>query len=188
MRRALLALAMTSNGRTSSWNATGGGDVDYSLVDDNGRGRMGVGDAPQLAYAVRWKRAVDDDERQALVEDAEQELERITKSPAAPATTWETAEQLARRICDEGAGFSKRDVAIAMRTSERTVAAARIAGGVDEDLGHPIAQPQERPRLPVDRRRQRVLELDRRGISAAGIARVLGVSLSTVLRDLGRKT
>ena len=187
MRAALLALSLTSNGRTTSYNPSGsGGTPDYALVDDRGRGRLAVGDAPQLEYAARWNRADDDDERQAIVEDAELELERITKAPPAPPTSWETAEQLAQRIVREGAGFSRRDVAIAMRTSARTVAAARAAAGVDPDLGQPIARPEDQ-HLSGDRRQRRVRELDARAVSAAGIARALGVSRSTVLRDLGRK-
>lgn len=188
MRAAILALAMTSNGRTTAYNPSGGGGgaTDWALVDDRGRGRLAVGDAPQLEYAARWDGAVDDVERQAIVEDAEQELERITKAPRAPATRWETGEELAARIIRDGAGFNRRDVAIAMRTSERTVAAARAAAGVDPELGQPIARVEDQ-HLSGDRRQRRVRELDARGVSAAGIARALGVSRSTVLRDLGRK-
>lgn len=186
MRQVLLELSMTSNGRTTSWDASGGGTVDHYLVDDRGRGKLTPGDAPQLRYAMRWEHARDDVDRQALIDEAQQELEQITRSRATPPTEWETAEQLAKRIVRDGAGFSKREVAIAMRTSEKSVAAARTAAGVDEDLGHPIAAIDAK-QLPIDRRRHRVLELDARGVSISGIARALGVSRSTVRRYLGRK-
>lgn len=73
-----------------------------------------------------------------------------------------------------------------MRTSEKSVAAARAAARVDEDLGLPITAVDAK-QLPIDRRRHRVLELDARGVGVQGIARALGVSSSTVRRYLGRK-
>lgn len=187
MAAVCVRLALTSNGRTTSYNTSGGsGTVDYALVDDRGRGRLTRGDAPQLGFAERWQRARDDDEREALIEEAERELAQITKGRPAPETSWETAAQLAKRIVKDGAGFSRKEVAIAMRTSQKAVAAARAAAGVDEDLGLPVATVDAK-QMPIDRRRHRVLELDARGVGVQGIARALGISSSTVRRYLGRK-
>ena len=184
MRAALLALAMTSNGRTTSYNPGGGGERDYALVDDRGRGRLGAGDAPQLEYAARWDRAVDDVARLALVEEAEHELEQIVKSRApAPKASWETAEQLAARIVAEGAGWPAKEAAIAFRTGVTDVWRARKAAGRDVEYGQPLVNGRA---LSREQLRVEILRLADQGMSTRVIADALGVARGSIRYVLAR--
>jgi DNA invertase Pin-like site-specific DNA recombinase len=184
MRSVLVGLALTSNGRTASWAPTG-----RSAGSEVAAPRLGAHDAPHLFHAREWERAGDDpDRQQAALEAAQRELERIRRSPAPRRVPEESAEDLAARIVRTGAGFPAREVAIACRTSQHVVRRARREAGRDEDLGlAPRGQLEPQATLTADERRAEALRLEAQGVTPRQIALLVGASVSTVLRDLGRK-
>jgi hypothetical protein len=134
MRAVLLQLEITSNGRTVSYDSSGGGDPDYVLVDDNGRAKLARGDAPHLTYAAEWNAADSDERRRDVIKLAEQELDSIRKSQANFVVVEPKGARDAR-IVKDGEGWKAADVAIAFRCLKRDVIRAREAAGRDVEYG-----------------------------------------------------
>lgn len=181
-RRVLLGLALLSNGSIARMDGnTGGGSVRYYGSDVIPT--LGRGDAPHLYYGVRWTAAVDEDERHALVRQAEDELKAARISQADP-TKVETRADIEERILARGEGWSAQDVSVWANCPVRWVYEARRGANRDEEWGRPVA---DATGLTADERRARVRELDGKGLPAKRIAFALSLPYSTVLRDLGRK-
>jgi DNA-binding CsgD family transcriptional regulator len=176
MRALLLELALTSNGRTSSWDVSSAGERDHTP-------HLGRGDAPELELAAAYEAAADDDARRAAIQGATETLDRIRRSRATT-VVGETKTERDARIVRDGEGERARDVAIAIRCGIRDVWAARAANGRDTEFGRPCLNGGS---LTRRERQARVLELTGDGMSARAVAGALGVSYATVLRDLGRK-
>jgi DNA-binding CsgD family transcriptional regulator len=177
-REVLVQLALCSNGKTSNWSPSGSGDVDYTP-------RLGLHDAPERALARRYEQATSGEARRAILEDAIAELEAIRRAPAAAVLVGETKAERDARIVTHGEGIPAREVAISARCGIRDVWAARAANGRETELGRPATN--DGGSLSARQRRTRVLELMAQGLTARGVSQVLGVSYSTVRRDLGRK-
>ncbi len=183
MREVLLALEMTSNGRTATFDSSGGGEPDYVLVDDDGRAKLGHGDAPHLIYIEQWASAGDDEEeRRHVLERAKDELDRIRRSHADP-TKAESKQARDRRIIKEGEGFVARDVANAMRCGVTDVYKARQANGRDIEFGE---LPQNGRALSLEERNTEILKLYRRKLSTREIALRLNIARSSVRYVLAR--
>lgn len=180
-RAVLIQLELLSNGSIAKMDGNSGGGSVRHYADHIPT--LGRHDAPHLYYRDRWTRAQGDAEREQILEAAEKELDAARKSQADPSVA-ETREERDRRIVDEGDGWPARDVATHFRCGIRDVWAARRAAGRDEETGK---SPNGAP-TPVDARPERVRELADKGMSARRIAFALGLSYSTVLRDLGRKS
>lgn len=183
MRRVLLDLEMTANGRVSSLDSSGVGDADWSLVDDRGRGKLGIDDAPHLAFAALWKRAATDVEREAVIAAATETLQRIRISRGDPSLEESKADR-DKRIVAEGAGLPARDVAVWARCGVRDVYRARQAAGRDTQHGLPVRNGHE---LDVGERKAEIEALTRQGMNPRQVAHALNLSPSTVRRSLGSK-
>lgn len=183
MRAVLIALALTSNGRTASYDSSGG-TPDYVLVDDRGRAKLGVGDAPHLHHAAQWAAAGDDPERRArVVKDAEEELELIRRSHADRSKV-ETKVQRDRRIIEVGEGWLARDVAVHVRCGITDVHKARQAAGRDVEYGR---LPRNGRELSRDELNAEILRLTSElGMSGREIAEHLGIDRSAVRYVLAR--
>lgn len=177
IRQVLVKLALLPNGRTSSFDAsrTGGGDVPPPS--------LGFGDAPHRFYGRRFAETSDVDERERLLEHAEDALRAETHSQAEP-TSIETKAARDERLVRDGEGVPARDVAIAFRTGVMDVRRARRDAGRDPEMGY---APREGEQLDVDDRRAEVRRLAALGMTSRAIAFRLDIARSTVLRDLGRK-
>lgn len=184
MRDVLLQLALTSNGRTVSYDASATGTIDWTLVDDQGRGKLGIDDAPHLTFAKLWDRAQDDQQRQAVLKDATDVLAKIRRSSGDPSKE-ETLQDRDQRIVTNGEGLPAREVAVWARCGVRDVQRARRADGRDTELGHRTRDSHD---LNSEQRTAEITRLSiEHNMNARQIAHSLGVSYSTVLRSLGRK-
>lgn len=182
MQDVLLQLALTSNGRTSSYDSSGGGTPDHVLVDDNGRAKLGRGDAPHLHYADEWNAAVDDEERAAVLKAATDELDRIRRSRANPHVA-ESKEERDRRIIKHGKGWPARDVANAIRCGITDVHKARQAAGLDIEYGQQHVNGRA---LSRDERNGEILRLTKLGMNPFQIASALNIPRSSVRYVLAR--
>jgi hypothetical protein len=183
MREVLIQLALTSNGNTAKMDSNGGGGhyADALLV-----GWLDPHDAPHAHYLDMYMRQEDDDGRRAILERAKDTLDGIRFSRAhGGELETETIDDLYDRIVTLGVGWSCEEVAVALRTTTSIVRKARVARGRDQSNGRPL---EKRGRLPVGERRTLVSNLSAAGRDAREVSRLLGVSYSTVLRDLGKKT
>ncbi len=183
MSDVLLQLAMCAAGRTAAFDSSGGGTPDYVLVDDNGRAKLGVGDAPHLRYAAKWDAAGDDTARQAVLDAAREELSSIRKSKG-DRTKDESAEERNRRIIEKGRGIAAHEVAVSVRCGVTDVWKARRAAGVDTEFGLESTNGRE---LTPRQRDEEIRRLTGTGMNAAQVAGALRISASTVRRALGLK-
>lgn len=171
MHRVLIRLALTTNGRTTSWDSSGGGEPDYTP-------RLGHSDAPHLHYAERWRLAVDEDERSKVHAAAADELDQILKSRG-DRTKEESKKSRDARIIREGEGVKAKEVAVRFRCGVTTVHSARRAAGRDLEWG----------RLPREvepaSRRAELERLIAAGCSVKQAAFSLGIAYVTARRDLG---
>jgi hypothetical protein len=181
MRDVLLQLALTSNGRTVSYDSSGGGTPDYVLVDDNGRGKLDPDDAPHLRYAQEWDAAGDDGARAAVLKAAIDTLNHIRRSHADPNAV-ESKEDLHRRILKEGKGWPANEVAISLRCGVTVVHKARADAGMDE-FGERRTNGRE---LNREARNAEILRLTRKGMNPFQISEALGIPRSSVRYVLAR--
>jgi hypothetical protein len=142
MREVLLQLALTSNGRTASYDSSGGGQADHTPS-------LGFGDAPALHFARLWDEADDDDARARVLEQAQEALQHVRKSSGDP-TRVESKAQRDARIIEQGQGIEARDVAVWARCGVTDVRKAREAASRDPDYGRPIRDVEEEDRLRGD--------------------------------------
>jgi hypothetical protein len=186
MRAVLVQLMMTSNGSTAKMDGNTGGGSARHYADTLLVGWLDPLDAPHQRYLDLYMREVDDVGRAKVVALAKDELDRIRYSRGHEGElAAETLEDLFDRIVAAGEGWSVRDVAVHLRTSDAIVRRARRERGRDQEKGKPV---EDSSGLGRDERRRRVLKLKDLGRSSREIAHALGVPYSTVLRDLGRKT
>ncbi len=179
MRAVLLQLELTSNGRTTSFDATRASEPDYIP-------RFDVSEPLHVVWARRWATAAGDEaaEREVLA-GARQDLDATRRRTTPPAArSWETLEQRDARIVAQGEGVPLREVAIWARCSERDVRRARAAAGRDEELGR---VPRYGRALEPTERRSEVARMYADGMPARQISFALGLSYSTVLRYLGKR-
>lgn len=177
----LTKLGMTSNGTTAHMDAdSGGGSARHH---DSTIPRLGAHDAPHLFYAALWDDAETDEQREQILARAIDELDRIQHSRA-DRTTEESKEDRDERIVEEGVGFPALEVARHFHCGELDVRRARAAAGCDEDYGQ---LPIDGKAMPTQERQLRVAAMVGMGMTASQITFALGVSYSTIARDLGRR-
>lgn len=75
MRQVLLALEVTSNGRTASWNSSGGGGNSQPIP------ALALHDTPHLYWQERWNVTLDFD-RPDVLAGARKELDEVRRSRA----------------------------------------------------------------------------------------------------------
>lgn len=176
MRDVLLQLALTSNGRTSAYDSSGGGTPDYVLVDDKGRGKLGAGDAPHLHYAAEWDAASDDETRAQVLDAAKDTLEHIRRSHADPKAA-ETKQERDARIVEKGRGWPAREVANHVRCGVTDVHKARAAAGLDIEYGEKRVNGRA---LTRDERNAEILRLHRLGMNPFQISTAMNIPRSSV--------
>lgn len=176
MREVLLQLALTSNGRTASFDVAGSSEPDWTPS-------LTFGDAPHEYYAAWWERCESDSERELCLDAARHELHEVRHSRG-DRRVQESKSERDKRIVDGFEGIEAGEVAIRVRCGVRDVWSARDAAGRDRDFGR---KPRAGPHLSTVDRRAEVDRLAAEGMSARQIAFALGVHYDTVRRDLGRK-
>lgn len=124
--------------------------------------------AERLAESLRATRSKT--QALAIVDEARVELQRATRRAMPPDTT-ETAEDLAERIVEDGAGWTVDEVALACRCLPSFVRASRLSLGRDPETGYtpPDGDPMAVARVLHDA-----------GRSLRTIARLTGVPRSTL--------
>jgi hypothetical protein len=173
MREVLLQLAVCSH--VAAANPQGAS----RSSDEALGGRRPPGDHGAGHYADRYDACASDHGRARVLQEARAELEHLRKRRA-PVAVGETADQLAARIVNDGAGWSLDDIAHHFRCTKTFAVRARRAAGLDTEFGQPPA-----PVADVTERRARVRHMRHvEGRSVVQIALVLGVHRNTVHRDL----
>lgn len=191
MRQVLLDLAMCSHVPANGYEPTGRSRATESTIL--------VGGDTGATYFERWygmpfhqptakhPGCVTDEQRRLVIKKAREELESLrgngNSNGHSERPTGETATQRDMRIVKEGEGFTCREVAINFRCGERDVARARKRAGREPELGR---VPESD--LGAEERRARVHEMKERGMTISQIRLQLGVSRSTIERDLGQRT
>lgn len=183
-----LQLALLPNGAVARMDANGGGGYYGDRIPTAGepRGALELLEeryVPHLRWAARWREAVDDAERERVVELAELDLSHARKSRGGRPTHAETRAERDRRIVEFGEGLTAREVAIAARCGLRDVLAARRDAGREEQWGRPLLQATS---VTAEERRVRVAAAAASGLNGKQISRALGVPYITVRRDLDR--
>lgn len=179
MRRLLTRLELTTNGATSTWDASGGAEPDYIP-------RLGHSDAPHLHYLELWNAATTDAARQRVYEAAQDELDAILHSRG-DSTREESKQSLHARIVREGKGWPAVRVAIHCRCGVTVVHSARHAAGVDLEFGEePRAAPAPAGAAGSAARREQLEQLIAGGRSLRQAAEHLGISYWTARRDVGQ--
>jgi DNA-binding CsgD family transcriptional regulator len=174
MKRALLALELTAQGKAYSYAPVTAHAAPESMEP------LGDADPPHLLYARRYAGCRTDAQREQVIEEATAELQAIQHTRAKPAT--ETPSQREGRIIREGEGWHSREVAVAHRMLEREVWAIRRRHLRDKDYGRVV----EDQKLSATDRVARVQQMKAEGMSARQIAFALRVDHKTVTSDLER--
>jgi len=198
MRGVLTQLELTSNGRTATYNSSGGGE-------EQPIPRLNSHDAPHLHFAELYARANDLIERERVIERAAAALkEARRRAEPPPAGSWESAEQRDARILEKAGGdWEAIEVAVWARCGLRAVTQVWEANDFDGSNGRPLQPratssngsspprpgPTLQPRGGMDEQacRAEVQRLAAEGRPARQIAMLVGISSSTVRRYLGRK-
>lgn len=186
MRDVLLQLALISQGRTASYNSSGGAEVDYTPIAFTAAGDvvpLSRDQAPHEYYARAYDRAETEEARERVYKAAAQLLDDLRRSSGDPGRV-ETKQQLFARIVNDGAGWHAQDVANRMRCGVTLVRKAREEAGRETETGRPLRNGRE---LTHDERHAEIERLLADGLSARQVARALRLSYSTVLRDIGTK-
>ena len=175
MKRALLALELTAQGKAYSYAPVTAHAAPESMEP------LGDADPPHLLYARRYAGCRTDAQREQVIEEAQDELKSIRKSQAKaveePSEAWE------RRLIKDGEGFDAQTVAVRMNTGVKRVWSVRKRNGRDKDTGK---LPETEERLSVQARTERARVMKDRGMSARQIAVMLRVDHKTVTSDLER--
>jgi len=175
MRQVLAELELTSHGSTQSWNSSGHGGESVNVFPP------GESCPPHIEWRERYERAITDDARQRVIDDAGRALRGIIRRAKVTPVSGESEKEFAARVISTGRGFGVGEVATAMRCTPTRVRRIRLAGGVSLDFGEPLIV--EAPDGDVERR---VRTLAEQGMSERQIAMLTRLGTSRVRRVLGR--
>lgn len=142
--------------------------------------------------------ARDDEDRRHLISAVRAEIETIRGYGLAsiPRPAGETADEFNARIVAVGEGWPVRDAANHFKTTSTRVIRARRAANCEPEFGKPLPDKPAHTRtsngrfgghLDAETRRERVHDLKGQGMGPSRIALALGISKSTVERDLGMR-
>jgi hypothetical protein len=166
-RQVLLELELTSTARAASLLPVVSGSTPSSAPPSGD-------DTPARYWAQRFGLAVSDSERQRLVREARAELRAIRRR-VLPRVAYETADELALRVVDDGEGFDTQRVALALCCTPTFVRRARLAHGREPEYGRVVELDALEPRTLLDA-----------GFSVRQAAAVLGVPRSTLHEHVAR--
>jgi len=176
MRQVLAELELTSHGSTQSWNSSGHGGGESVNVFPPGESSP-----PHIEWRERYERAVTDDARQRVIEDAGRALRGIIRRAKVTPGREETEKEFAARALKDGRGFTLSVASTALRCTPTRLKRIRLAGGKTLDLGEPLIV--EAPDGDVERRARTLAE---RGMSVRQMEMLTGMSKSWLHRMLGR--
>jgi hypothetical protein len=168
-RKVLTALELLANGAISSYNSSGG-DVGER---ENWRPR-GEGNPPHLVFLARWNGCVSDDQRKAVLRDAESELQALRKRQA-PRVQVDEKKILEARIL-ENRDWPAGDVAQSLRCSVTIVRKVRLANNLTPERGVPVNALSDDPRL-------RAQELLDAGLTQRQVRFLTGIHRDTIRKD-----
>lgn len=204
MRVALAQLSICSHVPAAPWQPTGRSrSSDEPLGGNQPPGDLGEAKFARM-YGPPFHEATPnhpgcttDEGRRRVVSAAWEELKHIRGQDERPVVV-EDEDWWAKvnaEIVKYGEGFSVKEVAIRFRCAERIVINARLAAGREPVLGKLPESEGGRRRGAAGKfeevnaaaRQARVRELDEKGLKLTQIAMILGVSKTTVERDLGKR-
>lgn len=176
MTAALAQMAVLPYGTVMNYNGNSGRSSEHP----GGRRPAGEALSEEDKYRARWQGCRTIRAARLVVEEAEAELEhwRHAKRVEVKEENW---QQLARRICATGSGWSAEDVAQALKVTVSQVRRARVDAKLHPETGK---EPRVAVILSTEERKARVNALAADGWLAKNIAKELGVAYKTVLRDL----
>jgi len=172
MKRALLALELTAQGKAYSYAPVTAHAAPESMEP------LGDADPPHLLYRRRYAGCRTDAQRSQVIKAAEAELDSILYVTK-PTRPMETPSQREGRILRDGEGWELVIAANGFRMLPRTLRDLRVRHGRDPDYG----RLPETPGTIVERR-ERVREMRAQGRSVRSIAATLRVSHETIRSDL----
>jgi hypothetical protein len=192
MRQVLAELAMVSNGRITAYNSAGGGDNDDSVLPPTGDDSP-----PHLHWARRYgepfhsctqdcghreRPATDDDERQAVLEEARDDLQKARRGERLAVADLDDPETARADLLRSTRGWKPEDVERHhfSHPPARLVRRNRQAAGLNVETGEELATSEG-----ADVRRL-VVELQEAGWTERGIAMKLKIHKTQVRRYLGR--
>lgn len=175
MRQVLAELELTSHGSTQSWNSSGHGGGDSDKVYP-----FGDQFPPHIEWRERYERAITDDARQRVVDDAGRALREIIRRAKVTPTSGESEGEFAARVISTGRGFGVGEVATAMRCTPTRVRRIRLAGGVSLEFGLALSAP------PATDAERRARTLGEQGMSERQIIMLTGLTKWRVRRVLGK--
>lgn len=183
MRRVLLELEMTSNGKTASFNSGGRGEFASRPPVSGGCDLRS--DPPHIYWRRKWNEATGDDGRRRVLDGAREELRFLRRAPPPPRDLREeTEEERDERLLRDGDGWRVEEVATAFKMTPSAVRRVRRQHGRDPERGtDDVDLPMPYGSLEERRRRARHLVYER-GLSMRAAALKMGVSHETVRRDL----
>jgi len=180
MRRVLLDLEMTSNGKTASFDASGGGAFGSKPPVSGGCDLRT--DPPHVYWRRRWNEADSDSRRRELLQRAQEELRAIRKAP--PPRPEETEAKRVERLLKDGEGWTAEETALAFRMTPSAVRKIRLGHGRDPERGLDEPMKPMKDGTPEERRRRARILMGEHRLSLRNAALVMGVSHETVRRDL----
>ena len=189
MRELLIKLSLCSHVPAAGYGIGGHGS------DDALGGSRPPGDTDIERWPWRYDRAENNANRQTVIDDATQELERLTRRSSDIQVVEETLEQLKARIVKVGQGWKAKEVANHFRVWVGIVYQARDEDLRDRDLGYklPDAPGRQRgtagkfePQPDAAARDERIRIHRAEGKQVRAIALLEGVNVSTVKRALGQ--
>ena len=163
----LLELELTSTARAHAFAPVVTGSAPSSSAPNGD-------DTPAAYWRARFARAQTQRELDELVQLARAELRRIRRRTF-PALAYDTADELAERVINEGEGVAAADVSIALRCTPTFVRRARISHGREPERGRIVHVSALEPGA-----------LRAAGLSIRQVSAVLGVPRSTVHEQLAR--
>jgi hypothetical protein len=166
-RPVLARLELVQHGGTMNLSPTKGShNADSALVP------QGEANPPHLVHRERILEAPTPEAANAALDDARDELRHATRRTLVVVRE-ETLADLKARIIDEGAGWTPREVSIAMRCTERLVRVARTEANRHPETGYGL--PPEGVDVWAWAR-----ELRAQGLSLRQVALVTGLARSTL--------
>lgn len=181
MQELVLQLMMCSHVPAAPWQPTG---RSRSSDEHPGGGRPPGDLGPEVGLSAAYDRCETDEDRRRVIGRARDALKEIRGHLDLKRADGETEEQRIKRMLKETVNLSPEQVATTnFRMSPTLVRRHRSRAGLDPEKGTELVQED----LDADGRRERAQSLEAEGFSLAYIARKLGVSRSTVERDLERR-
>lgn len=183
MRRVLTQLALVSHGTTTSISPTAGSHTSTTRPGQAHPLPAGCNGAEHLYWHRVYVAQTSNRRRQQVLENAQQDLEHLTRRTHHPEQHTETRDETIRRMLRETEGWSPEDIEhSAWRIPARQVRRHRVTDGRNAETGKPTVVTHATDLEPA----QRARELRSQGVSTRQIAHRLSVHQTQVMRWIRR--